>query len=133
MSLFKLNDHFSEFHVPGCKNHLGGRPSGGLSLLVRKSISKCVSIVFSDSYHIWCKLNKNEFGWDRDLSFVSFISPQAVQLYREQGNRCHLKPFNQNVLITKEKGGFYYAETSMLERMTSMIILKMTNWVTICQ
>ena len=40
LSCFNLNDHFSEYHEPGCKNHLGGRPSGDLSLLVRKSISK---------------------------------------------------------------------------------------------
>ena len=72
LSCFNLNDRFLEFHEPGCKNHLGGRPSGGLSLLVRKSISKYVSIAFSDSYHFWCKINKTGFGWEHDL-FVCFI------------------------------------------------------------
>ena len=43
-----------------------------MSLLVRKSVSKFVSIVFSDSYHFWCKINKNGFGWEQDL-FISFI------------------------------------------------------------
>ena len=83
MSFYNLNDLFSEFHVPGCKNHLGGRPSGGLSLLVRKSIFKHVSIAFSDSYHIWCKLNKNGFGWNRDL-FICFIyiPPSSSTLLR---------------------------------------------------
>ena len=52
-SLFTFNDNFSEFHEPGCRNHLGGRPSGGLSLFVRKSILEYFSIVFSDSYHSW--------------------------------------------------------------------------------
>ena len=33
---------------------------------------KCVSIVFSDSYHIWCKIIKTRFGWDHDL-FICFI------------------------------------------------------------
>ena len=82
-SLLKLNDHFSEFHVPGCKNHLGGRPSGGLPLLVRKSIFRCVSIVFSDSYHIWCKIIKTRFGWDHDL-FICFIyiPPSSSTLMR---------------------------------------------------
>ena len=58
--------------LPGFKNHLGGGPSRGLSLLVRKSIHKHVSVVFSDSYHIWCKLDKNSFAWKQDL-FVCFI------------------------------------------------------------
>ena len=79
------------------------------------------------------KLTKPDLVGITIYSFVSFICPQVVQLYLEQGNLCHLKPFNQNVLIKKEKGGFYYAAISMLERMTLMIILKMTNWMTICQ
>ena len=61
-SLLDLNDNFTEFHEPGCKNHLGGRPSGGLSLLVRKSFFKYVSIAVSDSYHLWCKVDKTRFG-----------------------------------------------------------------------
>ena len=62
--LFTFTDNFSEFHEPGCRNHLGGRPSGGLSLFVRKSILKYFSIAFSDSYHFWCKLIKTGFGWE---------------------------------------------------------------------
>ena len=62
---------------------MGGRPSGGLSLLVRKSISKYVSIAFSDSYHFWCKINKSGFGWDHDL-FICFIyiPPSSSTLLR---------------------------------------------------
>ena len=83
ISCFNLNDHVSECHEPGCKNHLGGRPSGGLSLLIRKSIFKYVSIVFSDSYHLWCKINKIGFGWDLDL-FICFIyiPPSSSTLLR---------------------------------------------------
>ena len=43
------------------------------------SVSPCSQVnfqmcfhCFSDSYHIWCKRNKNGFGWDRDL-FICFI------------------------------------------------------------
>ena len=64
---------------------------------------------------------------------VLFIFPQAVQLYLEQGKLCHLRLSNQNVLILNENSEFYYAVTSMIEQMTSMILLKMTNWITICQ
>ncbi len=57
-----FNDEFIEFHEPGYRNHLGGRASGGMSLLVKKSVAKSFSIVLSDSYHFWCKLNKKSFG-----------------------------------------------------------------------
>ena len=78
-----VNNHFSEVHEPGCKNHLGGRPSGGLSLLVHKSRFKYVSIAFSDSYHFWCKSDKTGFGWDHDL-FICFvyIPPSSSPLLR---------------------------------------------------
>ena len=78
-----ISENFAEFHEPGYKNHLGGRPSGGMSLLVRKSIFKHVSVVLSDSYHFWCKLNKVGFGWKYDL-FICFIyiPPSSSTLLR---------------------------------------------------
>ena len=83
LSLFNLTNNLSEFHEPGFKNHLGGRPSGGLSLLVRNSILKYVSIVLSDSYHFWCRLIKSGFGWEHDL-FICFIyiPPSSSTLLR---------------------------------------------------
>ncbi len=53
---------FVEFHEPGLKNHVGGRPSGGLSLIVRKTFLKYFCIAHSDSYHFWCKVAKEGFG-----------------------------------------------------------------------
>ena len=41
--LFNLNNQFSEFHEPGYKNHLGGRPSGG--------VSPCSQISFKICFH----------------------------------------------------------------------------------
>ena len=63
---------FEEFHYPGYRCHRGGRASGGMSLLIQKSIIDYVEILKSDSYHCWCKLNKALFNWDSDL-FICFV------------------------------------------------------------
>ena len=78
-------------------------------------------------------LSKMDLVGNKIYLSVLFIFPQAVKLHLEQGKLCHLRLSNQNLLILNEKGEFYYAVTSMLEQITSMILLKMTNWITICQ
>ena len=82
-SLFEFNKDFVEFHQPGYRNHLVGRPSGGMSLLVRKSVVRSVTVIFSDSYHYWCKIDKKAFGWNLDL-FICFlyIPPSTSTLFR---------------------------------------------------
>ena len=104
LSCFTLNDHFSEYHEPGCKNHLGGRPSGGLSLLVRNSISKYVSIAFSDSYHFWCKINKSGFGWEHDL-FICFIYiPQSSSTLLRTGQSLSFETLQSECATYERKG-----------------------------
>ena len=66
------DDDFVEFHECGARSFRGGRASGGMSLLTRKSIARSCSVVSADSFHLWCKLDKNFFGWDSDL-FVCFL------------------------------------------------------------
>ena len=67
-----LDDDFDEFHELGFRNHRGGRASGGMSLLVRKSLAKHVSIIQSDSYHFWCKVDKEVINSTKDL-YIAFL------------------------------------------------------------
>ncbi len=43
-----------------------------MSLLVRKSLAKHVSIIQSDSYHFWCKVDKEVINSTKDL-YIAFL------------------------------------------------------------
>ncbi len=76
---FDFDDNFAEFHENGCRNYLGGRSSGSMSLMVRKTIINHVTILKSDSYHFWCKVDKRGFGWDSNLYF-GFVYLLIIQI-----------------------------------------------------
>ena len=81
----KLNSDkdFHEFHEIGYRNHRSGRSFGGMSLLVRGALISHFSIEISDSYHFWCKLNKELFNWVNDL-YICFlyIPPNSATSYK---------------------------------------------------
>ena len=80
-----LDNNFSEFHETGRRNFCVGRPSGGMSLLIRKSIANYCSIVQSDSHHIWCQIDKDAYGWDSDLFiFFLYIPPNTSTWFKSE-------------------------------------------------
>ncbi len=54
-----------------------------MSLLVRGALISHFSIEISDSYHFWCKLNKELFNWVNDL-YICFlyIPPNSATSYK---------------------------------------------------
>ncbi len=53
------DDVFLEFHNIGARNSNGGRSSGVISLFIRKTSDKFINVVSIDSYHCWCRLEKD--------------------------------------------------------------------------
>ena len=72
-SLLDLDRNFTEFHESGLKNHLGGRPSGGMSLMVRKSILKHVLLSFQTVIIFGAGLKKMHLAGKKIYLFVALI------------------------------------------------------------
>ena len=103
-SLLYLNDNFTEFHEPGCKIHLGGRPSGGMSLLVHKSILKHVYIILSDIDHFWCKIEKDGFGWKQDLYICFIYIPPSSSTMLRTGQALSFETLKSECACYERKG-----------------------------
>ena len=102
--LLDLDANFTEFHEPGFKNHLGGRPSGGMSLLVRKSLIQHVSILFSDSYHFWVRVEKAAFGWEQDLFFCCLYIPPSTSILLRTGQSLSLDTLQSECACYEKRG-----------------------------
>ena len=84
---FQLNlcDDFLEVHHAGFRNFRGGRASGGMSLLIRKSVLDICSVISTDSYHVWCKLHKEACGWASDLYICFLYIPPSTSNLLKSG------------------------------------------------
>ena len=101
---FNFDENFKEFHYPGYRCHRGGRASGGMSLLIRKSIIDYVEILRSDSYHCWYKLNKAFFNWDLDL-FICFVYiPPSTSTLLKSGVSLNFETLQNECASFEDKG-----------------------------
>ena len=80
--LFNLNDHFPEFHEPGCKIHLGGADHPGVSFsLYANQFLKMFPLFFRIAIIYGANVTNTDLVGNTIYSSVSFTFPQAVQLY----------------------------------------------------
>ena len=96
--------NFAEFHEAGGKHFRGGRPSGGMSLLIRKPLLKSCSIVSADSFHVWCKLNKQNFGWAADLYICFLYIPPSTSNWFLSGRSLTFDSLQEECATYDEKG-----------------------------
>ena len=101
---FDLNDDFEEFHELGFRNHRGGRASGGMSLLVHKSLMSFFSIITSDSYHFWCKLDRQVCNGDRDLYICFLYIPPSTSTLLKSGISLNFEILQVECASFEKKG-----------------------------
>ena len=101
---FSFDNNFSEYHELGFRNHRVGRASGGMSLLVRKSIISHVSIMKADSYHFWCKLDRKFFNWESDLYICFLYIPPSTSTVLKSGMSLNFETLQTECASFEEKG-----------------------------
>ena len=101
---FDLDENFEEFHELGFRNHRGGRASGGMSLLVHKSLMSFFSIIISDSYHFWCKLNRQASNGERDLYICFLYIPPSTSTLLKSGISLNFDTLQAECASFEEKG-----------------------------
>ncbi len=72
--------------------------------MVRKSNLKHVFIVFSDSYHFWCRLEKNAFGWEKDLFICCAYIPPSTSIPLRIGQSLSLETLQSESACNEKRG-----------------------------
>ena len=102
--MLDLDNSFIEFHETGSRNFRGGRPSGGMSLLIRSSVAKSCSVVQSDSYHIWCKVDKEAYGWASNLFICFLYIPPSTSNWFQSGRSLTFDSLQHECALYEKKG-----------------------------
>ena len=99
-------EDYSVFHAPAKKLSRRGRKSGGVAVLVRKSLMQFVTCVECDYENMICfKLCKDRLGIDRDLLFVSLYVPPY---YKQCDTNCSIHHLEDFFLSLCENGDTSY-------------------------
>ena len=112
-SQFDFSTHFEDysvFHAPAKKLSRRGRKSGGVAVLVRKSLMQFLTCVECDYDNMICfKLSKDRLGIDRDLLFVSlYVPPYQSPYYKQCDTNCSIHHLEDFLLSLCENGGTSY-------------------------
>ena len=99
-----LDNNFLEFHKTGIRRFRSGRASGGMSLLIRTSIAKNCSIVQSDSYHIWCQIDREAYGWESDLFICFLYIPPSTSNWFKSGESLTFDSLQEECSLYENKG-----------------------------
>ena len=106
---FEFSIHFSDyavFHSPAKKLSKHGRRSGGVAVLIHKTVMPLVT-------HIQCehdnmirfKLAKDAVGSDRDLLIISvYVPPYLSSYYRQTDTNCHIHCLEKFLLTLYQRG-----------------------------
>ena len=81
----QLHDNFSEFQQLGARNSKRGRSSGGISVLIRKTVDKYLSILSASPYRVWCKLDKECCNSAEDLIICFAYIPPSDSTWFKSG------------------------------------------------
>jgi hypothetical protein len=107
--VFDFEIYFKDFivlHSPAVKLSKMGRNSGGLVVLIRKSLSEFIQTVETKCENILCtKLSRNLFGCDKDVLFVGLYNhPVNSPFYDGKEYSCTLELLEKFLLSRLEAG-----------------------------
>ena len=75
-----------------------------MSVLIRKSVLSHVTILASDSYHFWCKLDRKFFNWDLDLYICFLYIPPSTSILLKSGVSLNFESLQAECASFEEKG-----------------------------
>ena len=108
-SSFDFSIKFGDFialHSPAKKFNFRGRPSGGLVVLVRKSLERFITIIDTKISHIICfKIAKELLNSAKDILFLgTYVHPSDSVFYTDEDHECTLEAMEQFLLDQMEEG-----------------------------
>ena len=97
---------FSAIHHPAKKFNIRGRPSGGLVVLVRKSLERFITVVDTKISHVICvKIAKECLNTVRDILYIgTYVHPAGSVFYTDEDHECTLEAVEQFLLDELEEG-----------------------------
>ena len=109
---FDFNIKFPDFfalHCPATKYSKMGRPSGGLVLLIRKSLAQHIEIVETHISHIFAiKISKKLLNTTKDLLFITMYNhPKESVFYKRKDYYSTLEQLEYFLANNIEKGKDY--------------------------
>ena len=104
---------FLKFHAPAKKLSYFGRRSGGVLLLVRKTLEKWVKEVSVECVNtVAVKLNKQAVGLDKDVLFLAcYIAPEKAPLYSDSLVKDGVLLLEESVIHNFKRDEFYFVIT----------------------
>ena len=111
-SSFDFNVKFGDFialHSPAKKFNFRGRPSGGLVVLIRKSLERFISVIDTKISHVICfKIAKELLNTARDILYIgSYVHPPDSVFYTDEDYECTLEALEQFMLDQLEEDEEY--------------------------
>ena len=109
LSSFDFNIKFGDFtvlHNPAKKFNIRGRPSGGLVLLIRKTLERFITIIDTKINHVLCfKIGKDCLNTDKDIVCIgTYVHPADSVFYTDEDHDCTLEAVEQFMLDQLEEG-----------------------------
>ena len=111
-SSFDFNIKFGDYlalHSPAKKFNIRGRPSGGLVVLVKKTLERFVTIIDTKISHVLCfKLAKEYLNTVKDILFIgTYVHPVDSVFYTDEDHDCTLEAIKQFMLDQLEEDEEY--------------------------
>ena len=102
-SSFDFSIKFGDYiplHSSAKKFNIRGRPSGGLVVLVRKSLERFITIIETKISHVLCfKIAKNLLNTTKDILFIgTYVHPSESIFYSDEDHDCTLEAVEQFML-----------------------------------
>ena len=109
LSSFDFNIKFGDFkalHNPAKKINIRGRPSGGLVILIRKTLERFITIIETKINHVLCfKISKELLNTCKDILFIgTYVHPADSVFYLDEDHSCTLEAVEQFMLDELEEG-----------------------------
>ena len=107
-SSFDFSVKFGDFialHSPAKKFNIRGRPSGGLVILIRKTLERFITVIDTKISHVLCfKLAKNLLNTTKDIPFIgTYVHPVDSIFYSDEDHECTLEAVEQFMLDQLEE------------------------------
>ena len=108
-SSFDFSIKFGDFialHSPAKKFNFRGRPSGGLVILIRKTLERFITVLDTKISHVICfKIAKELLNTAKDILFIgTYVHPSDSVFYSDEDHECTLEALEQFMLDQLEEG-----------------------------
>ena len=108
-AVFDFSTHFQDycvFHSPAIKLSVRGRRSGGVAVLIRKTLLPYMTRIECNCDNTICfKISKDLLGLDKDLLFVSlYVPPYQSPYYKQSDTNCAIHDLENFLFSLYERG-----------------------------